>query len=136
MYLFLNTSSPDHIDILFATEKKILVSKFILPRKGKRTDVLFEVSKALQTLKKKPKDIKKIYVVTGPGAFSHLRTGIAIANAFLFVLQTPIYGIETDAFPSTLEEVKRVIMYTKKQKQSFLIPLYGKEPNITIKKKK
>lgn len=136
MYFILNTSSPDHIDILFATEKKILLSKRILQIKGKRTDVLFEMSKALRKLKKEPKDIKRFYVVVGPGAFSHLRTGIAIANTFLFALKTHVYGIETEMFPSTFEGVKRVVAQTKERAQSFLVPLYGKEPNITVKKEK
>jgi len=88
MYLFLNTSSAERIDFLFATAKKILLSKHLLQPKGKRVDVLYELSKALKKLKKTPQNIRGIAVVVGPGYFSHLRTGIAIANTFTFVQNT------------------------------------------------
>ena len=136
MYLFLNTSSAEHIDFLFATAKKILLSKHLLQPRGKRIDVLYELSKALKKLKKTPQNIRGIAVVVGPGYFSHLRTGIAIANTFTFVQNTRLLGIPTHEFPQMLGEVQRLIIRLQSvQSGVFLMPAYGKEPTITMKKK-
>lgn len=137
MYLFLNTSSADHVDFLFVTEKKILSKRHLPQQRGKRVDVLCELAKVLKKMKKTPKHIQGIGVVVGPGYFSHLRTGIAIANSFLFANGTPIVGVATDDFPKSLQEAKDAIDMLKKEKStSFLEPAYGKDPTITVKKKK
>lgn len=136
MYLFLDTSTLEHINILFATKEKILLSRHIPQSRGKRIDVLFELSQAFKKLTKTPDSLMGFYVVIGPGAFSHLRTGISIANTFFFVKKTRIIGIATDEFPHTIEDVFRIVTKKKSSISSdFLMPAYGKEPNITIKKK-
>lgn len=39
-----------------------------------------------------PKDLSEIQVNVGPGSFTGLRVGLAIANTFSFVLKIPING--------------------------------------------
>ncbi len=99
-------------------------------------DVLRELAKTLKKIKKTAKSIKGIIVVVGPGYFSHLRTGIAIANTFHFVHAMPIKGIHVDQFPKELREIQSFIaLMGSKSSRAFLAPEYGREPTITLKKK-
>lgn len=45
-------------------------------------------------------DITAITVVTGPGSFTGLRVGIAVANALGAMLQIPVNGSRTPVVPS------------------------------------
>ncbi|MDO8571996.1 MAG: hypothetical protein Q7R79_04925, partial [bacterium] len=79
-----------------------------------------------------PKKIRGVVVLSGPGQFSYLRTGIAVANAFGYALNIPIIGISA-AQNSTPEDffkngLKKLL---KAKKRKIIIPEYGSEPNIT-----
>ena len=41
-------------------------------------------------------DLKCVFVIKGPGSFTGLRVGIAVANQFAHQLQIPIIGLKTD----------------------------------------
>ena len=58
-------------------------------------------------------DLSEIEVFTGPGSFTGLRVGIAIANALSFSLDIPING---------------------KKPGTTILPKYGKQPNISKSK--
>jgi len=82
-----------------------------------------------------------IIVVQGPGGFTSLRIGIATANAMAWALQIPIVGVEwkmSKDDPVELQDKQLInfglnkIKKIKKFKQ--VLPKYGREPNITIKK--
>ncbi|MEK7648390.1 MAG: hypothetical protein AAB400_00540 [Patescibacteria group bacterium] len=134
MYLFLDTSTPERIQFFFATEKKILSKKILTQKRPLRIDVLFQLSKTLKRFRKTPRAVLGIAVVVGPGYFSHLRTGIAIANTWSFVFGTPLIGIPTDQFLGDLIFVQKTISSLKRQKRGvLLIPQYGREPTITKK---
>ena len=49
-------------------------------------------------------DIKSIEVNTGPGSFTGIRVGIAIANALGFTLKVPVNGGEIGAFVTPVYE--------------------------------
>lgn len=52
------------------------------------------IEKILRAANLKPKDISEINVETGPGSFTGLRVGIAIANALSFAADVKINGKE------------------------------------------
>lgn len=100
-------------------------------------------------------EIKKIFVVEGPGAFSALRVGIATANALAYALNVPVAGIRieiewTDLTPEEQlekiwEKIKQqkikkskqpVNQKTSKPENRFVRPFYGMEPHITRKNEK
>lgn len=54
--------------------------------------VLPMVDKLLKKHSLKPKDISGIQINAGPGSFTGLRVGLAIANALSFELKIPING--------------------------------------------
>jgi|ERR1035437_7620900 tRNA threonylcarbamoyladenosine biosynthesis protein TsaB len=67
------------------TERIVEDSTFL-----KSEAVLPAIEKILQKNKLKIDDIEKIEVNKGPGSFTGLRVGIAIANALSFLLKIPV----------------------------------------------
>lgn len=87
--------------------------------------------------------INHIFVVQGPGAFSALRIGLAVANALAYGLGAGIVGIELEDDWKNLVESERLnkiwqvgisqLKKIKNRKLKFIEPIYGREPNITMK---
>lgn len=87
MKLFLDTSSNKETVVgLDGTEMKkgsgMTHSQVVLPM----------IEELLKKKKKKLADITEIEVKTGPGSFTGLRVGAAIANALGFALKIPVNG--------------------------------------------
>lgn len=134
LYLFLNTSSRDTAEFCITNKTSLLARKKRLSRQG-HFDLFFSLMAALKRLKRSPKDIARIFVVQGPGMFSHLRSGISIAQCWHYVFLVPVEVLRTDQFPLTDSERLRLIARRhNKMSKKMPLPLYGAEPNITIKK--
>lgn len=58
----------------------------------KSQQVLLLIDKILKSQKKKISEITQIEVVTGPGSFTGLRVGVAVANALAFALKISVNG--------------------------------------------
>ncbi len=108
-----------------------------------RTQVITErnVLTALDILVKKVnvslKHLDGIVVVQGPGQFSSIRTGIAVANTLGYALNIPVAGIALDNVLSQEEILARGIKKIMKVKNYRPVaPVYGAEPNITKAKTK
>ena len=135
MFLLINTAQEGLIQsALVGDDGKIFKEKTIEDNKAKSSQLLILIDKLLLANKIIAQKIAGIIVVTGPGAFSRLRTGAATANAMAYALNIPIAGV-------SLKEGKNIkeIINIGKQKiakggDKIVEPFYGKEPNITIKK--
>ncbi|MEJ0021613.1 MAG: tRNA (adenosine(37)-N6)-threonylcarbamoyltransferase complex dimerization subunit type 1 TsaB [Candidatus Doudnabacteria bacterium] len=128
MLLFIDTTDQDS-------------AKLTLISNSKTIDHIFKVSHNLsevligqiQTFLKKQKikfaDLDKIAVVTGPGHFSKIRTAVAAANALAYGLGIPVVsisaGLKIDWQQLAKQKGKRMTQ-----------PQYGREPNITLPKKR
>lgn len=87
MKLYIDTSDREKIIIgldeeKFETEARQEKSQRLLP-------FIIEV---LEKKEKEIKDIKEIEVHTGPGSFTGLRVGVAVANTLGWVLGIPVNG--------------------------------------------
>ena len=87
MKLFIDTS--DNTKTIVGLDKKRL-SKPTGPDKSQQ--VLGLINQILKKNKKTLKDLKEIEVETGPGSFTGLRVGIAVANALGWALKIPVNG--------------------------------------------
>ncbi len=130
--LAINTAAEEESAVfLFDGEKNI--KEKIGSQKDK---LLFSVDKILRKRKIAAKNIGGIAVVSGPGAFTAVRQGVVLANAFGYLLNVPIVGVKAEEFKSENEFLK--IGYekmTKTKKGKIILPAYGREPNITKPKK-
>lgn len=71
-------------------------------------------------------DIQGIVVYKGPGSFTGLRIGIAVANALAYGLIIPVVGTTGDTWQKT-----GLDLLTNKKSQRFITPEYGGEVHIT-----
>lgn len=89
--LYINTSSNKEIKVgLTIDGQKDTISQKIDFQKAQV--VLGLIDKILKEHTLNLKDITKIKVVTGPGSFTGLRVGIAVANALGWSLNIPVNG--------------------------------------------
>jgi len=97
MILYINTK--DQKKVLVSLRKKGKIIKSLSKQNKYGSQVLLPlISKILGQEKMNFKDIKEIAVETGPGSFTGLRVGVAVANALGFALGILVNGkkIETD----------------------------------------
>jgi tRNA A37 threonylcarbamoyladenosine modification protein TsaB len=77
--------------------------------------------------------LKGIGVVTGPGGFTSVRIGVAVANALAYSLKLPVVGIKKNQFDGNDDLVAKIIKLQQTAKPGKLVlPFYDHEPNITI----
>lgn len=89
--LLIDTSSNKEIKIgLIINGEKFVIEQEIDTRKAQVTLPLIE--KILKEHKLSLKDISEIQVNPGPGSFTGLRVGIAIANTLGYLLNIPVNG--------------------------------------------
>ena len=53
-------------------------------------------------------DLGAIIVNQGPGSYTSLRIGIAVANTLCWSLNVPVYGCKHNQYLSVLEKIKKV----------------------------
>ena len=135
MFLLINTAEPERITVaLITSEGKVFKQKTAQDSKAKSSQLLILIDKLLLVNKTIRQEIEGIIVVTGPGAFSRLRTGVVTANTLAFALKIPIAEVNLQE-AGDLEKI--IVAGTEKIAKGgdkIVEPFYGKEPNITIKK--
>lgn len=89
--LLIDTTSSEEVKIGLNIDGKELVEKKKMDAK-KREIVLELIQRLLKKHKVSLKDLNEIKVSTGPGSFTGIRVGIAIANALGFALKIPVNG--------------------------------------------
>jgi tRNA threonylcarbamoyl adenosine modification protein YeaZ len=61
------------------------------------SDGLFtSIDRLFNSIGKQPKDLHGVAVIRGPGSFTSVRVGVAVANPFAHQLKIPIVGLTTD----------------------------------------
>ncbi|MEK7159137.1 MAG: hypothetical protein AAB575_01645 [Patescibacteria group bacterium] len=140
------------MNLLISTEAKNLFSLAIGDSEIKKIRVVRKeyrhaelLLREIDRLIRKSK-INNIFVVQGPGAFSALRIGLAVGNALAYGWSARIVGIEIKEEWNNLSENDRLnkiwqagikqLMKVKNKKLKFVEPVYGREPNITMKQDK
>jgi len=93
MKLFIDTS--DNKKTIVKLDDLEIIEKYKSPREQKLLEV---IERALKKNKAKVTDIDKIIVNQGPGSFTGLRVGCAIANTLAWLLNIKVNG-KTQVFP-------------------------------------
>jgi len=91
--------------------------------------LLETIDSAIKKSGKKLSDIEGIFVIKGPGSFTGLRIGIAVANQFAHQLKVPITGLKTDEWWSHRTDEKGfVYLQTMNKAEIYAVP-FGKTKN-------
>lgn len=91
---------------------------------------LLMLDRFLKTTALSVTDIDALVVVYGPGSFSSVRIGCAIANSLAFALGIPVIGINLNQW-DTFE--KHLNFKTSHHRRLIpVIPRYSKPPNINL----
>ncbi len=132
MYLYVNTADNDRIILGLADgHGRILELKKIRARYKQSEKLLLNIEKLVG---KKLKRLKGIMVVKGPGSFTALRIGLTTANMLAWSLSVPVVGLELNGDLSDEELIAKAYrQIIKRKKFKPVWPVYGREPNITIK---
>lgn len=108
-----------------ADTKKILFDVINESTRQARAKILELVVSFVLSAEKQVGPISGVFVVTGPGSFSAIRTGIAVAQTFAYVRKIPIVGAHDDIW-------KNHVQYIKQLKLGGVIKAkYGQPPSIT-----
>lgn len=96
MILHINTKEQNKISVALKKDGKIIKTVSTQNKFGSQV-LLPLILKLLQPKTYNLKTLKAIEVETGPGSFTGLRVGVAVANALGFALEIPVNGkkIET-----------------------------------------
>lgn len=89
--LIINTSNSEEtiVDLEIGGKKHIIKGKSKIL---KAQNALPLIEKILRKNKIKASDLTAIKVKTGPGSFTGLRVGVAVANTLAWVLKIPVNG--------------------------------------------
>ena len=138
--LFFDSSSFDwlHFSLVDLASNKVAQKKVRMHHfeSEKTLPALLNFLKKNKIFLAKPnqsRSIAKIYFVSGPGSFSGIRVGAAIALAFGFAKNIPVFALKKNQVPKNLAN----LISSKAKKISANPELdYGSSPKITREKKK
>lgn len=137
MYLFISSSDNTTIRMSLFSKNKILKKLVLSEQPPSRKKMLPLLDSIMKIMKIHLEQLRGIVVVAGPGGFSSLRSGIAIANALGWAMKKPLIGVMADEVPE--KESEFLPFMFKKLKSARLgemvLPRYGKKPNITHSQK-
>ena len=131
MNLIINTTNRNEIIVALGDNENIF-EESLKTSFHESEKLLPLIEKVLKKAKKDLKEIEKIIVITGPGPFTSLRIGIAVANALALSLKIPVVGFKADEFKSIKDLIRQG---EQKRGDNFVKPYYNKKPNITKPKK-
>lgn len=108
MILFINTTGQDETELALITNMSVKKTKSKLKKEGNNSTAealekfliknkIFPFYK--QDKKTEIKTLNKIIVCTGPGSFTGIRVGMALAQALSFTLNIPLNTIPLDKIP-------------------------------------
>lgn len=136
MILIINTTPSDHLEIILADKKDDFKVKKIPGKFNQAEKLLPAVANLLEAQKVKPEKLSVVGVVIGPGGFTSVRIGVAVANGMGYGLNLPIVAIKRDEFVDNAELTNKIFERARGAKPAKLVmPFYDREPNITTAKK-
>jgi tRNA threonylcarbamoyl adenosine modification protein YeaZ len=86
------------------------------------SEQIFEkIDEVMKKAKIEPADLTGVFVIKGPGSFTGLRVGIAVANQFAHQLKIPIVGVTTDEWWSNRSKEKCIYLQTMNRDEIYAV---------------
>jgi tRNA threonylcarbamoyl adenosine modification protein YeaZ len=134
MILIINTVPRDYFSVLLTQKRGDFKIKKVFGSFHQAEKLLPAIDQILKKEKVKNKDLRGIGVVVGPGGFTSVRVGVAVANSLGYSLNLPIIGMKATEIKDDKELAEKIYDGIKNAKKKNLVePIYDREPNITIK---
>lgn len=127
MYLLINTSTKKHIALL--DSKGIIFESYTGKVGPGSREFVTEIYTLLKETNTNIKDLAGIFINSGPGSFTGLKIGAAVANALSYALDIPKFPFSGEFSPAVFAAKANPLPSSVP-----LIPTYGGEPNIGKKK--
>ncbi|GEM_PF-7068942 len=132
MWLSLDPRNKDNTTVVGTWDERTVPRFFVYDRDRERSLLGF-ITKCLSGVRCQVSGVKGIVVVQGPGGFSTVRSAVVFAHAVAFASGVPLVAMkDTSGSPVSLFK-KGVALIKKGKSVSAIEPVYGREPNITLK---
>ncbi|MBU1017715.1 tRNA (adenosine(37)-N6)-threonylcarbamoyltransferase complex dimerization subunit type 1 TsaB [Patescibacteria group bacterium] len=119
MFLCVDTATAESC-IAITDGKKIFFEK--LEAKHASDQILEIIDRLIQKAGIQLSDLKAVFVIKGPGSFTGLRVGIAVANQFAHQLKIPIIGLRTEEwYQYQSDEKDFVYIQTMNRDQVYMV---------------
>ncbi len=138
MYLVIHTAAADAVEVGVCTDTQCKRTRIQGDFKVSE-QLLVLVDRTMRDFGMRLADVRAIGVVEGPGPFTSLRVGVAVANTLGYVLAVPVVALPKGLVDPDWNEQgirERIAAGAAKKDDTFdlVMPVYGGEPNITLKK--
>ena len=130
MILTIKTDQPDAELAIYDKFGSKMAHKNWRAHRELETTVLVEIENLLNELDANYSSLTGIVIFAGPGSFTGLRIGFAVANTLAASLSIP--NVKADGSDWISQGIKKLEGYNGPQ---ILLPDYGGEANITLPKK-
>lgn len=129
LILAIRTDKPEAELYLFEDTKKVGELKWQAHRELSDT-IHLKIQQILNKSSKQLDDLQGLVCFSGPGSFTGLRIGAAVANALAYSLDVPIVGsLGADWLKTGVDKL------STGQNDRIVTPEYGSPPNITARRK-
>lgn len=136
MILIINTCPQEYFEVIFSEKRGEFKTKKIIGKHRQAEKIVPVIAKIIDKTKNGSKGLRGLGVVVGPGGFTAVRIGVAVANALAYSLKLPLVAVRANDFISNEELVGFVYnKLPKTVKGKLVLPIYDREPNITLPKK-
>lgn len=128
LILAIDTSTNIGSVALFDSEKRVVIGEITLNVRKNHSAIINKVLDSLLILSGvKKEEIDKIAVSIGPGSFTGIRIGVALAKGLAYALKKPIVGInELDMLANIYSGNKDVVVILDARKERVFAGLYRK----------
>ncbi len=134
-FLLIDTAAEPSVAAI-ATSRSVLAEATVPDRKRLSEELLARIDTLSREAQQPLAGIAAIGIVTGPGPFTALRIGVAIANALAYAHRIPIVPAEKPEVASVPAFASLVAERLEAGKTArAVLPSYGREPSITPPKR-
>ncbi|PLS80606.1 tRNA (adenosine(37)-N6)-threonylcarbamoyltransferase complex dimerization subunit type 1 TsaB [Candidatus Saccharibacteria bacterium] len=130
MILALKTDNPMARVVLLTIDGAIVAEREWHAHRTLAKDLPRVISELLQQLQQDWTAVEAVILFRGPGSFTGLRIGAAVANTIAYAQQIPVIGIECEDW--LRQGIERL---SAGENDRLVLPAYGREANITQPKK-
>ncbi|MDP9211872.1 MAG: tRNA (adenosine(37)-N6)-threonylcarbamoyltransferase complex dimerization subunit type 1 TsaB [bacterium] len=130
-FLLIDTASEPAV-VAIATQRSVLAEASVADRRQLSEQLLSRIDELSREARQPLDGLAAIGIVSGPGPFTALRIGTAVANALAYANRTPLVPAAAGETPSLTAFAALVLERLKQGKTvRAVLPTYGREPSIT-----